>query len=53
MNKIMFWIGIAVTAITVILLLTVREDVPLGVMGLLGILLIATSGYEPLKTKKR
>ena len=51
-NKLMFWIGIATVAITVILLLTGGEEglmiwpIPFGIMG---IVFIGTSRYRPLK----
>ncbi len=51
-NKVMFWIGIVIVAISVILLLTGGEEglriwpVPLGIMG---IVFIGTSRYRPLK----
>ncbi len=51
MNKIMFWVGMAIVAITVILLVVVEYNwVPIGIIG---IGLIATSGYKPLKQKKK
>jgi hypothetical protein len=52
MNKPMFWIGIALIAITAILLLTVKEDIPLGIMGIMGIVFIGASKYRPMKQKK-
>jgi len=51
-NKAMFWIGIIIVAIAVILLLTGGEEelriwpIPLGIMG---IVFIGTSRYRPLK----
>ena len=51
-NKLMFWIGIVIVAITVILLLTGGEEelriwpIPFGIMG---IVFIGTSRYRPLK----
>ncbi len=51
MNKIMFWIGIGIVAITAILLVVMEYNwVPIGIIG---IGLIAASGYEPLKRKKK
>jgi membrane-bound ClpP family serine protease len=57
MNKPMFWIGIVIVAIAVIFFLTAKEEfenkmwaVPIWIMG---IGLIATSGYQPLKRKKK
>jgi hypothetical protein len=49
MNKPMFWVGIAIIVITAILLLTVKEDIPLGIMGILGIVFIGASQYRPMK----
>jgi len=49
----MFWIGITIISITLILLLTVKEDISLGAMGILGICLITTSKYRLLKSKKK
>ncbi len=45
----MFWIGIAIIAIVSVLMLTVKEDVPLGVIGFIGILFLAASQYRPMK----
>jgi len=50
-NKLMFWIGIVIVVITVILLLTGGEElriwpIPFGIMG---IVFIGTSRYRPLK----
>jgi FtsH-binding integral membrane protein len=50
-NKPMFWIGIAIVAITVILLLIGGKElriwpIPIGIMG---IVFIGTSRYRPLK----
>ncbi len=53
MNEIMFWIGIAIIVITAILLLTVKEDITLGTMGILGIIFIGASGYRPMAQKKK
>jgi hypothetical protein len=55
MNKIMVWIGIAIMAITAGLLLFVEEDLS-GIPYILffvGIGLIATSQYRPMKQKKK
>jgi hypothetical protein len=52
MNKPLFWIGIAIIVITAILLLIVKEDIPLGIIGILGILFIGASEYRPMKQKK-
>ena len=48
-NKIMFWIGIAIIATISILMLTVTEDISLGVIGFIGLLFIGASKYRPLK----
>ena len=48
-NKIMFWIGIAIIVTISILMLTVKEDISLGVIGIIGILFIGASQYRPLK----
>lgn len=51
-NKLMFWIGIVIVVITVILLLTGEGEelkiwpIPFGIMG---IVFIGTSRYRPLK----
>ena len=51
-NKLMFWIGMAIVAITVMLLLTGEEGklriwpIPFGIIG---IVFIGTSRYRPLK----
>ena len=50
-NKPMFWIGIVIVAITVVLILTAKEElwmwaVPFMIMG---IVFIGASGYRPLK----
>jgi len=51
-NKAMFWIGIIIVAIAVILLLTGEEEelrmwpIPFAIMG---IMFIGTSRYRPLK----
>ena len=51
-NKVMFWIGIIIVAIAVILLLTGGEEelriwpIPFAIMG---IVFIGTSRYRPLK----
>ena len=51
-NKLMFWIGIIIVAITVMLLLTGGKEelriwpIPFGIMG---IVFIGTSRYRPLK----
>ncbi|MDD4990478.1 MAG: hypothetical protein PHW31_04235 [Candidatus Pacebacteria bacterium] len=50
-NKPMFWIGIAIVAITLILLLTAKEElgtsfIPLGIIG---IVFIAASRYRIMK----
>jgi len=50
-NKLMFWIGIIIVVITVILLLAGEEElriwpIPFGIMG---IVFIGTSRYRPLK----
>jgi len=47
----MFWIGIVIVAITVVLILTAKEElwmwaVPFMIMG---IVFIGASGYRPLK----
>jgi len=49
----MFWIGIAIIVIVAIMLLTVKEDINLGIMGILGIIFIGASEYKPLKQKKK
>jgi len=50
-NKVMFWVGIIIVAIAVILLLTGEEElriwpIPFAIMG---IVFIGTSRYRPLK----
>ncbi|MFH0832306.1 MAG: hypothetical protein V1900_01100 [Candidatus Aenigmatarchaeota archaeon] len=55
MNKPMFWVGIALIAITALALLFVKEG--LGVFpaffGLLGIIMIGASAYRPMKKSKK
>ena len=48
-SKIMFWIGIAIIATISILMLTVTEEISLGVIGFIGLLFIGASRYRPLK----
>ena len=48
-GKIMFWIGIAIIVTISILMLTVRGDISLGVIGIIGILFIGASQYRPLE----
>ncbi|MFH1575469.1 MAG: hypothetical protein ABIB55_00810 [Candidatus Nealsonbacteria bacterium] len=50
-NKPMFWIGIVIVVITVILLLTGGEELKLWPIpfGIMGIVFIGTSRYRPLK----
>jgi hypothetical protein len=53
MNKAMFWIGIVIIAVTAILMATVKEDINLGIMGILGVIFIAASEYTPMAKKKK
>ena len=50
-NEIMFWIGIAIIVTISILMLAVKEDISLGVIGIIGILFISASQYRPLKNR--
>ncbi|NIM47006.1 MAG: hypothetical protein GTN40_02495 [Candidatus Aenigmarchaeota archaeon] len=53
MNKIMFWIGIVLIAIAVILLIfTELETSPIMVLAIIGIVSVGASSYRPLKQKK-
>ena len=50
-NKPMFWIGIVMIVIVVILLLTVKEDLGMWpmILGIMGIVFIGASRYRPMK----
>ena len=50
-NKPMFWIGIVIVAITVVLILTAEEELWMWVVPfmIMGIVFIGASGYRPLK----
>jgi hypothetical protein len=54
MNKPMFWIGIALIAITAGMLLFVEEDLGMlpYILLLIGIFFIGASKYRPMKKKK-
>ena len=53
MNKPMFWIGIVIIVITVILLVfTDLETSPIMVLGIIGIVSIGASNYRLIKKKK-
>lgn len=50
-NKPMFWIGIVMVVIVVILLLTAKEDLGMWpmILGIIGIVFIGASRYRPMK----
>lgn len=55
MNRLMFWTGIALVAIAVVLFLTSTEDVGgmwVGFLGAVGIVLMGASMYRPLSRKE-
>jgi hypothetical protein len=51
MNKIMFWVGIAIILIAAVLLLTLKEDQGIWPMylGIMGIVFIGATQYRPVK----
>ena len=53
MNKPMFWIGIVLIAIAVILLIfTDLETSPIMVLAIIGIVSMGASNYRPMKKRK-
>jgi hypothetical protein len=52
MNKTMFWLGIAIVAVSALILLASKQDSAIGAMAIIGIILIGSSGYRPLSKKK-
>jgi len=50
-NKPMFWIGIVMIVITVILLLTGKEELGMSpiIIGIIGVVFIGASQYRPMK----
>ena len=50
-NKLRFWVGIAMIVMTAIVLLTVKKDLGISpmIIGALGIVFIVVSGYRPMK----